>query len=532
MTLPFKCMVLLAVLAASIASSGPEQTLHLEVTAEPHTLLPILATSDDETALGWLVFDKLVEYDSANQSRPDLIAEIPTLANHGISSDGTTITMHLRHGVKWQDGAPFTAADVVFTMNAILNPTLDVENRSFYANIQRVDASGPYTVVFRLKQPQASFLATVGTIYPILPKHLLAKSTALATDPFDAAPIGTGPYRFVRWIRGDRLEFVANPAYFRGPPKIANIVVMVISDSNTLAVQVEQHAIDFAEMESAPYNTLRGASGVVRRTEPFTDFNSLAMNEGRPILRDRRVRLAIVAAVDRVRLTRTVSFGTGTPAYGDLPLFIYGGHPPNGWATADPAAARQLLDAAGWKLGPNGIREKNGVPLHLDLISYAGSASATSLSLQVQQMLRQVGIDVAYRSYDQGQYFAPASAGGPLNGGKYDLADLSFVNTIDPGNSEIYTCASRIPAGYNYADYCNPEMDRLQSASEREYDPLKRNRIVAQIEALAVHDSVYAFLYHTPYRVVFDSRLKRPIASLDNRWYDVKDWTFSPAGHE
>jgi peptide/nickel transport system substrate-binding protein len=502
-------------------------TLRLSILSEPHSLLPILQTSTEEYAISRLVFDQLIEYDNTNQPRPDLAAEVPTLANHEISASGTTITMHLRRDVKWQDGVPFTSADVVFTINAILNPAVNVADRSSYVDVERVSARGPYTVVFHLKLPQGSFIANVAGGYPMLPAHLLSKSTALMTDPFNANPIGNGPYRFVRWIRGDRLEFAANAQYFRGPPKIGKIVIPIISDSNTLAIQIREHAIDFAAMESSTYNALRGAPGIVLKTEPLNDFNALAMNEARPILQDRRVRLALVEAIDRTRIARTVSFGTGTPAYADLPLFMYDGHPPNSWAAANPAAARTLLENAGWKIGATGIREKDGVPLHLELATYAGSASVSSLALQVQQMLRDVGVDIDYKSYDSGLYFSPASAGGPLSNGRYDLAIASIVGGNDPTNASLYTCASRIPAGFNYANYCSPEMERLQAAVEREYDPVRRNRIVAQIEALAVHDSVYVFLYHTPYRFAFDPHLVRPAASLDNRWYDVRDWTFS-----
>jgi peptide/nickel transport system substrate-binding protein len=435
--------------------------------------------------------------------------------------------MHLRRDVRWQDGAPFSAADVVYTMHAILDPGNNVADRAFFLRIARVNAVDPDTVVFHLKAPQASFLATVGALYPVLPAHLLAHSANLATDPFGEEPVGTGPYRFVRWLRGDRLEFDANPGYFRGAPKTAHVVALVVADSNTLALALRRHDIDFAMVESSTYRNLQDVAGVTRTTEPLSDFNAYAMNEARPILADVRVRRALVAAVDRRTIARNASFGTGTPAYADLPLFMYDGRPPHGWVTADPAAADALLDAAGWKPGPDGIRVKNGTPLRLELIGYGGSASAEDVAVQVQQMLRNVGVDVVYKSFAPALYFAPASAGGPVMKGDYDLALFSFVNGSDPGNAEIYSCASRIPAGFNAANYCSPDMERLQAASDRAYDVARRNRIVAQIEALAVHDAVYLFLYHTPYRFAYNPGLERTPASLMDRWYDLRAWTLA-----
>ena len=513
--------------ATADTPAGAGRILHLSIASEPHSLLPIAATVVDEGALARLAFDTLVEFDDTNHAQPDLAAVVPTLANGGIAKDGVTITLHLRHDVKWQDGVPLTSADVAFTIHAILDPANNVANRSLYINVTSVDAPDPYTVVFHLAQPQASFLATVGVAYPILPKHLLEHSANLATDPFNAQPIGSGPYKLVHWARGDRLEYTANPTYFRGAPKIANLTVITITDFNTLGIQLRQHAIDFSLVDSGTFNTLRGAPDLKLLTEPFSNFNAVAMNMAHPILKDRRVRLALVKAIDRKTITRTVSFGTGVPAYGDLPLFVYGGHPPAGWDEADPAEARALLDAAGWKLGANGIREQHGTPLHLDMIGFSGSPTQASMALQLQQMLRAVGVDVAFKTYVTSLYFAPASAGGPLTSGNFDLATFGFQNGVDSHNGEIYLCASRIPHGFNVSNYCNPEMDRLQARSEREYDPALRDRIVTQIEDLAVHDAVSIFLYHTPYRIAQDPALKRPTASLDNQWYDIQDWTFT-----
>lgn len=501
--------------------------LRLTTPADPHTLLPILQTTSEEGYLAGLVFDTLIDYDGANRPRPDLASTIPSRRNGGISADGKTIVVHLRRNVRWHDGVPFTAADVVFTIHAIQDPKNNVANRLFFTNISTVEAIDPYKVRFRLRAPQASFLATVCYSYPILPEHVLASSAGLATDPFNGQPVGTGPYRFVRWARGERLEYAANPDYFAGSPKVGRITVAVIPDANTLAIQLRERALDFAAIDSSAYNQLREAPGVVRKAERLNDFVGYAMNAARPLLRDRRVRLAIVAAVDRVTIARKVTFGTGTPAYGDLPLFMYDGHPPEGWSAADPAGAEALLDAAGWKRNADGVRLKNGTPLRLEMIDFSGSATTASVALQIGQMLQRVGIETTHKAFASSLYYSPASAGGPFQGGRFDLGVLAFVSGVDPSNGELYSCASRIPAGFNAANECNPQMERLLAASEREYDPARRNRIVAAIEALAVHDATYLFLYHTPYRIGENPELRRPLAGLTNIWYGIPGWTFA-----
>ena len=512
--------------ADSTTTATTATTLRLTSFGDPHSLMPILATVATEGDIDGMLYDSLVAYDGANVPHPRLAADVPTPANHGISGDGKTFTFHLRRNVKWQDGAPFTAADVVFTMHAILDPKNVVANRSLYSDIERVDAIDRYTVAFHLRNRKASFLAVVGDGYPIMPAHLLEKTANLATDPLNSQPVGTGPYRLVRWNRGERLEFEANPDYFLGAPRFKRITMSIIPDSNTESIALRQHEIDFATVDSSGYNQLRDATGILRKTEPYNDFVAYALNEKRPLLRDRRVRLAITKAVDRDTITRNITFGTGTPAYGDLPFFMYGGRVPAGWKSFDPAAAMRLLDEAGWKAGPDGIRQKNGNVLRLEMISFSGSASGTSAAIQIQQMLRHVGIDTEVKSFSPSLYFSPASAGGPVSSGKFDLASYTFQGGSDPTNDELYSCAGRLPNGFNAANYCNPKMESLQAAAEREYNPGRRNKIFQQIEDLAVRDATYLFVYHTPYRIVQNPLLQRPTASQGTQWYDINTWTF------
>jgi peptide/nickel transport system substrate-binding protein len=512
-----------------MAADAPRDTLRLVNVSDPNTLNPLLATNQADAEIGGLMLEQLVEFDENNQPQPVLAARVPTQANGGISADGLTITFHLRHGVKWHDGGDFTAADVLFTIHAVLDVKNNVANRDVYTNIASADAPDPFTVRFRLKQRQAFFISEVGAGYPILPAHLLASSANLTTDPFNAAPVGTGPYRFVRWERGDRIELTANPAYYRGAPKIPNVVVSIVPDTNTLGIQIREHAIDFTPVESSVFNQLRDLPGVVRTIAPHNDVNAISMNVTRPIMRDRTVRLAIARAIDRRRIVETISFGTGTPAYGDLPLFMYGGHRPAAWDAADPAAVRAMLDKDGWKLGPDGVRVKSGVPLRLQFIDIGGSVSGATLAVQIVQMLRDVGIAVDYKTFAPILYFQPAAAGGPLMSGNFDIGYVGFSGGNNPGNAYIFSCATRSPNGYNSSRYCTPEMDRLQTALQNEYDPAKQNRLVAQIEDLAVADAPYAFIYHTPYRMISNPALVKPPPSQTDYWYGIERWYFKPA---
>jgi peptide/nickel transport system substrate-binding protein len=207
---------------------------------------------------------------------------------------------------------------------------------------------------------------------------------------------------------------------------------------------------------------------------------------------------------------------------------MYGGHAPAGWEHADPAAAAAMLDADGWKLGTDGIRVKNGKALRLDAIAWSSSAQASSIMLQTQAMLARVGIALTVKTYPLAFYFARASSGGPFNGDKFDLGLEALVGGPDLDDETMYTCANRAPVGFNVSQYCNPAMDRLEAESETQPDAAHRRAIVAQIEALAVHDATYVFLYHDPTRFIFSPALRRIPPSLDMPWNGVASWSFAP----
>ncbi|HTV74197.1 MAG TPA: peptide ABC transporter substrate-binding protein [Candidatus Acidoferrales bacterium] len=508
-------------------------TLHLVTTSEPESLDPLLATQLDDAELASLAFDFLVDSGPHGGFVPVLAAEVPTLSNGGISRDGLTYTFHLRHGVRWQDGVPFTSADVAFTIHAVLDPRTNVAVRTGYDDIARVETPNAWTVIFHLKHRLAPFLSLICGQYQIVPAHLLAKSANINTDSFNTHPIGTGPYRFLRWDHGSRISYVANPHYFGGAPRIERIDVDILPDVTTQTIALRKHDVDFADVESSQYADLRSDADLRETTEPTNDFVALALNTQRPLLADVRMRRAIAMAIDRALITRINTHGTGTVAYADLPDEFWTTRAPLTPTPYDPKAAETLLDEMGWHTGPSGIRQRAGRPLHLDAITMSGSATSRVEDAQIQQMLRAVGIDVQFKSYAPSIYYAPASDGGPANSGRYDLADIGIKANPDPENDEIYTCASRPPESLNLAWYCNPRMDALQAASLQAEDPSVRLRYVAQIEQLAASEVPYVFLYHTPFRLVWVSTLQRTHSNPNDYWYDVRNWTFSapsPAG--
>lgn len=518
--------------AAAVHGWTDPTTLRLVIAGDPHGFNPLYPTNQEDDYLASLCFDLLVTQDAAGRLVPDLAAEVPTVHNGGISADGKTIRYALRHGVKWHDGAPFTSADVAFTWRAIMDARNAVPNRHGYDHVERVETPDPYTVVFHLKEQYAPFVRTVfaeaDTTYRVLPQHLLAREASLDRADFNTHPIGTGPYKFVRWNRAQNVEYEANPAYFGGAPHIPKITVRIIPDFTTSAIEVRAHHVDLALLDSRGYTTVLGADGVAGELIPVNGFGAYLLNEKHPPLDDVRVRRAIARAVDRVGLARRVSLGTALPGYADIPPALYGGSASNDPNAYDPAASRALLDAAGWKPGPDGIRARDGKRLTLLMVDYAGSPSVQNMDVQVQSMLHAVGIEAQIKDYAPATFFAAASAGGPLQGGSYDLALLGWLSGTDLDNSVLFACASAPPHGRNFENYCSPEMEALQREALGTYDDAKRRAAYAKIEALIVRDVPMAFVNYPRLRVARNVDLRRPEPNGVTLWWHVNEWSFGP----
>ena len=224
-------------------------TVSFNIAEDPHSLNPVLAQTDDERQIAHLTFDMLLDVNRDGRLVPALAVQVPSRANGGVSPDGRTIVYHLQHDVRWQDGQPLSASDVIFTWHAITNPDNDIPSTRGYDLIDLIYAPDPYTLIVHLRHAWAPAVATLFTYgthpMPILPAHLLPESGDLRHSPFDTHPVGSGPYRLIRWDRGERLVFAANPLYRRGTPKASMIVVREVSDPNSALNMLSSCELDW-----------------------------------------------------------------------------------------------------------------------------------------------------------------------------------------------------------------------------------------------------------------------------------------------
>ncbi len=529
---------LAAAIVASLALAGCAKqgtsalvpnTLRIAIPIAPTQLNPILAQNTSENFIDGLMFSMLVEVNDKGEDVPDLATAVPSVANGGISKDGRTITYHLRHGVKWQDGFLFTSKDVVFTWHALMNPKNNAVSHVGYDQIATMDAPDPYTIVMHMKRVYSPAIDTIfgesDSPYRILPAHLLAQYPSLNSVPFNASPIGTGPFRFVKWLRGDEIVLAANPTYFRGKPQIDKLILKIIPDTNTTESEVRSHDIDLAmEIGATTYDHLKDDPGVVRHLSPAPSYTAVFFNTTRPPLDDVRVRRALALGIDRQELLRTDYFGTATPAVADLSPYYWAYDTSLQPLPFDKAQAGELLDQAGWHMGADGLRHKGGKPLALQFVYGTGSQGVMTMIAQIQQMLKQIGVEVDPKGYNYAQLYAAVQSGGIITGGKFDMTMYSWVAGADPDNSNTWLSTMIPPNGNNVTRYKSAQMDAAQKVALGTFVRATRKRAYATIESLLVRDVPGVFIAYRSLAYAYVPQLQNFKPNGVSEGWNAYDW--------
>jgi len=495
----FAATVATAALLASCTKAGqlsaPSHYLTIaDGSGDLPTLNPHLFTEITLGYISQMTEAYLVKYDAQNRPYPELVTVVPTLANGGISPDGDAITWHLRKGVRWSDGAPFNADDVVFSTQVVLNPSNNEVGRDGWNLITKIDEPDKYTVVYHLKHPYSPYLPTffgsAGANPSVLPKHLLARYPNINSVPYNSKPVGIGPFRVVDWKRGDSVELEANPYYFRGTPKLQKITYKLIPSRDTLLTLLQTGDVElWPEVPPSYIVQTKAISRVNTLVRPGIYFSHLDFNVTRPLVSDLRVRQAILYAIDRRQIISKIQHGYAiaqqsfvSPALPFAPKGI-------AFVEPDPAKSRGLLDQAGWKVGPGGIRVKNGQRLSLYFPYFTGVSTADDTVELIREELRAIGVDISTRKFAPAMFFAPYQNAGIVYGGKWDMTMFSWQDLPVPDFSNLFECNQIPPNGQNVVHYCNHQADELMEEIKQTYDPRKQQQLFARLVRLVLADT-------------------------------------------
>jgi peptide/nickel transport system substrate-binding protein len=449
------------------------------------SLNPVLDGSALSLDVSMFVYSWAIRYDGKGRPVPDALREIPTVANGDVSKDGQTLIYKLRPGITWQDGKPLTCDDLRFTWHYVMNPKTNVAVTDGYRDIGSIDCPTPLVAVIHMKRLYAPFLQQlwgVNSNAPILPAHILAPYLAAGTQntaPFNAMPIGSGPFKVIQWERGTVVRMAANPNYFLGNPKLNEVDFYYEPDENTLETQIQTHAIDLLA-RGTPINWPRYQalaaqpnSGLNAIVVPSFIYDHIDFNLHNPILADPQIRRALAYATNKPEIIAKIMHGADTPS--DSP------EAPDSWGyTSDtihypfnPAKARALLDADGWHVGRDGIRVKDGQRLEFNLSTQTESTIGKALQDVLQREWHEVGAQADIKNYPTAEMFANGKTA-ILEGGHYDVATFAWNGAADPDLDPLYSTDNLAPLGQNSLFWVNLVASKALAGGLSTVDQAKR----------------------------------------------------------
>ena len=488
-------------------------------TGSPTLFNPYYSTDTASGDIEGFLYNGLVTVDQKLQPVGDLAK------SWEVSSDGLTYTFHLKDGVKWSDGQPFTADDVVFSYNIPRSKDYTGPRASSFDKIKDVKAVDPQTVVVTLSQKYAPFLTdTAG--YGILPKHILKDVPIkdLGKNDFNTkTPVGTGPYKFVEWKDGQYVKLEKNSTYFEGAPHIDTVTYKIVPDANALLTQFQAGDVDYLDLQSTDLATgkqleQQGKAKIL--TTLALDYNYIGYNEQNPLFKDKKVRQALTMALDRQKMIDAVTNGDGKVA--DTP-----GSPLESWAfnpdvpkfNYNVEEAKKLLAEAGWKPGKDGILEKDGKKFSFELKTNQGNAEREQIAQVAQQMWKAIGVDAKPKIQEWSAFIKDVTA----PNWNYDACILGWALGIDPDPSDIFS-TKEIKQGLNFVHYSNPELDKLMAQNTQITDQTARGDMIKKIQAGIAEDQPYSFLYYPNAHIMFNPKLQNVQQHSRISYYHINQW--------
>ena len=505
------------------------------------------------------------KWDDKNNLVAYAAADVPSPGNGGISADGLTLTWKLRPCIFWSDGQPITSKDFLFTWKAMMDPANAPVSRAGWTSIRGIDTPDNQTVVIHFKSiyPAWQTLFNIGptSLGGLLPEHIFAGKTSLEKDPQIHQPSWAGgPFAIKEWVAGDHMTLVRNPNYFGTPAKLDSINIKFVPDAETGLAALRTGDVDLivnlAESDIEVLEAL-APQGIRTRVAPTSDFEHLIFNlgitdstvkdsTGKVIgnsdtagfcpFQDIRVRKAIMLGIDRL------SFITNYLKE-DQKAFTATLWPNSYWTNTslqpypyDPNQANQLLDAAGYPKGADGIRlgTCNGKPVKFSIgLETTTAQRRVDNVLAIQADLKKIGIDITPNHIPAGTFFGTYSEGADMPKGKFDMAIFSSGFYPDPDPNGQWGCVNvpnkDNPAGLNLYHYCDAPLDALFAQGLASSDPAVRKQVYDQIQQYMYDNVLMVPLYARANVFGYGSRLVfPPNSALTDVFWAAEDLDVNP----
>lgn len=475
----------------TLGGGPPGGTLVVLADREPDELNPLTFSSNPAYQVTQLVFRSLARRDTT------LSDYVPHLARSWEMDSDSTLLIRLRDDVRWHDGVPVTAADLLFTLERQRDERTASPRRNDVLPVVGAEAIDSFSVRLRLSRPGPYTVNALLEVVPV-PRHLLdtVPPERMRFAPFGRRPVGNGYFRFAGWEAGQRLTLEANPDTPEGRPALDRLVLRFVPDMNAAMTELLANQGDLLKIPADQRARVEAAANVELYSAPRVRPAWIAWNTERAPVDDVRVRRAVLMGIDRAALAEALFGGAGEAALSPLPPALREHSPGVRPLPYDPAAAGRLLDEAGWRAsGPGGLRQKDGRPLRLEVDYIATDQTRADVLVAMQAMLRRIGVELVPRAYESTTWVER------LRGRQFQGSLWGWgwgPGVVGPNAEMVFHSRSIPPAGPNFAGYRNPRVDARIDSVLVEFDDARRQRLWAEIEQLLIDDAVYAPLYLDP----------------------------------
>ncbi len=462
-------------------------------------LIPLLASDSASHSIAGMVYNGLVKYDK-NMNIIGNLAE-----SWDITGNGLVITFHLRKDVKWHDGQPFTASDVLYTYQITVDPQTPTAYAEDFKMVKKAEVLDDYT--FRVTYDKPFAPALISWSSSILPRHLLSGKD-ITKSPLARHPIGTGPYKFKEWLTGQKIVLVSNHDYFEGRPYIDGQITRIIPDTATMFLELRAQNLGMMGLTPMQYkrqteNNLFKNNFNKYRYLSFA-YTYLGYNLKNPLFTDKRVRQAISYAINKDEIISGVLLGLGKPATGP--------YKPGTWAynnkvrvyNYNPQKARELLREAGWtKLNKDGALEKDGKPFIFEIVTNQGNETRQKCAEIIQRQLAEVGIKVKIRILEWSALVTDF-----INKRRFDSVIMGWTIPLDPDAYDVWHSSKTKPEELNFISYNNPEADKMLEKGRSTFDKKERKKYYDRFQEILAEDQPYTFLYVPDALIIIHNRFR------------------------
>jgi peptide/nickel transport system substrate-binding protein len=467
-----------------------------------------------------LIYNGLINHDKDANMIPDLAA------SWDVAADCRELTFKLRKDVRWHDGQPFTADDVVFTYQLMTNPKTPSPYKDDFEDVTGVDVLDPLTIRVRYKQPFANAVYIWGQ--SMLPKHLLDKymrEGKLKEAPQNFTnPIGTGPYKFLELRSGEKIVVAANPDYYAGRPYISRVVYRIIPSQATIFLELKAKGIDQADLTALQYQRQTDypafKKGYNKYRYAANVYTYLGLNHQDPRFADRRVRQAFAYAINKKDLIEGVRLGMAREATGPYKPGSWVYNPKVRTYPYDPARAKKLLAEAGWtSKNGDGLLVKDGQPFTFELLISQGSDEGRKAAEIIQAQLREIGVGVELRVLEWATFLKEH-----IKKHRFAAAAMAWSTGLDPDQYSIWHSSQTGPDEFNFVTYKNAEVDSLLEQGRRTCKQADRKRIYDRLQEILAEDQPLIFLYFRDTMPAVSSRVRGIVPGAIGIDYNMYEW--------